>query len=80
MNRMENIHLQYVLDQISKEIMNTVDLSLNKVANPDLLYTFQFRNLFFASIGIMMEKDEVYQRALRQIDHISELIEKEFEK
>ena len=77
---MENIHLQYVLDQISKEIMNTVDLSLNKVANPDLLYTFQFRNLFFASIGIMMEKDEVYQRALRQIDHISELIEKEFEK
>ena len=60
--------------------MNTVDLSLNKAANPDLLYTFQFHNLFIASIGVMIEKDEVYQRALIQIDNISELIQEEREK
>lgn len=80
MNRMENIHLKLAMEQISKEIMASVDLSLNTVENPDWLYSFQFRNMFFASMMIMIEKDEVYQRALTQIDNISDLIEEEFEK
>lgn len=80
LNRLENIHWQVILNHISKEIMENVDLSLNKAINPDAIYSFRFGNLFFTSINIMVEKDEVYQRALRQIDNISGLIEKEFEK
>jgi len=56
MNRMENIHLQLAMEQISKEIMTSVDLSLNTVENPDWLYSFQFRNMFFASMSIMNRK------------------------
>jgi len=80
MNRMEDIHLQIILDHFSKEIMDNMDLSLKKAVNPEHLYSFRFHNMFFTATGIMVEKDEVYQRALRQIDNISELIEKEFEK
>jgi len=80
MNRMEEIHLQIILDHFSKEILNTMDLSLGKIEHPELLYTFQFRNMFFIIIGVMEEKNEIYQHALRQIDDISELIEKEFKK
>jgi len=80
MNRMENIHLQIILDHFSKEIMNTMDLSLGKAEQPEQLYSFQFHNMFFFIIGIMIEKDEVYQSALRQIGNISELIDKELEK
>ena len=57
-----------------------MDLSLGKIEHPELLYTFQFRNMFFIIIGVMEEKNEIYQHALRQIDDISELIEKEFKK
>jgi hypothetical protein len=57
-----------------------MDLSRNKASNPELLYSFQFQNLFLTSISIMEEKDGIYQRALRQIDNISGFIEAEFEK
>ena len=80
MNRMENIHLQLILDVIGREIINTMDLSTSQAANPEALYSFQFHNMFFVTIGIMEEKDEVYQGALRQIDNISGLIEEEFER
>ena len=79
MNRMEDIHLQIILDHYSKEIMNTMDLSRSKIEHPELLYSFQFHNMFFIIIDVMEEKNEIYQQALRQVDNISELIEKEFE-
>jgi hypothetical protein len=80
MNRMEDIHLQLIMDIIGQNIMDAMDLSTGKTANPELLYSFQFHNLFFIIIGVMDEKNEIYQQALQQIDYISELIEKEFEK
>lgn len=80
MNRMEEIHLQIILDHFSKEIMNAMDLSLGKIEHPELLYTSQFHNMFFIIIGVMEEKNEIYQEALQQIDKISTLIEVEFEK
>lgn len=42
MNRMENIHLQIILDHFSKEIKNAMDLSLGKAEQPELLNSFHF--------------------------------------
>lgn len=80
LNRTENIHWQVILNHFSKEIMNNVDLSYKRAVNPEPLYSFRFRNMFFTAISIMVEKDMVYQRALKQIDNLSELLEKEIEK
>jgi len=80
MNRVEDLHLQVILNLYGPEILNNMDLSRNKVSNPELLYSFQFQNLFITSISLMEEKDGIYQRALRQIDNISGLIEEEREK
>ena len=80
MNRMEDLHLQAIMNIYSPAIINSMDLSRNKAPNPELLYSFQFQNLIFTSIGIMEEKDEIYQRALRQADSIMDLIKDEFEK
>lgn len=80
MNRMENIHWQLIVDVISRDIINTMDLSESKSEDPDLLYSSRFHNLFFLMISIMEEKEEVYQRAIRQIDIISGLIETEIRK
>ena len=77
LNRMETIHQQFILDFIGPVILNNINLSSSIAENPDELYTFQFQNLFLVSIGLMEEKDMIYQRAVRKIDDISQLIEEE---
>jgi hypothetical protein len=80
MNRMENLHQQAILDHFSQEIMNNIDLSINKAVHPEVLYSYLFRNMFYSAMELMDEKNLVYQRALRQIDSIVGMIEEEFEK
>jgi len=77
LNRMETIHQQFILDFIGPVILNNINLSSSIAEKPDELYTFQFQNLFLVSIGLMEEKDMIYQRAVRKIDDISQLIEEE---
>ena len=78
-NRMENIHLQFVLQSIVPEILKNIDFSTVEVENPDVLYSFQFRNLFQVSISLMEEKDEIYVRAMREINEISLLIDEDLQ-
>ena len=77
LNRMETIHQQFILDYIVPLILNNIHLSTSIAENPDEIYTFQFQNLFFESIDLMEEKDEIYKRAQGEIDAISLLIEEE---
>ena len=77
LNRMENIHLQVVMEVIAPVLLNTINFSSDEVERPNALYSLQFQNFFIVSISIMEEKDDVYQRALREIDVISQLIEEE---
>ncbi len=77
LNRMENIHLQFVMEFVARELINKLHLSSGKMEDPNTLYSFQFQNLFITSIVVMVEKDEIYQRALREIDTISKLIDEE---
>ncbi|RLE01585.1 MAG: hypothetical protein DRJ13_06735 [Bacteroidetes bacterium] len=77
LNRMESIHPQFILDYIGPLILNNIHLSTSIAEKPDELYTFQFQNLFFASIDLMEEKDEIYKWAQGAIGAISLLIEEE---
>ena len=77
LNRMENIHLQVIMEGIAPVLLNTINLSSGEVERPDALYSLQFQNFFNISINLMEEKDDVYQRALREIDAISQSIEEE---
>jgi hypothetical protein len=77
LNRMENIHLQVIMEAIAPVLLSTINFSSGEVERPDTLYSLQFQNFFVVSIGLMEEKDDVYQRALREIDAISQSIEEE---
>jgi hypothetical protein len=77
LNRLEMIHQQVILDFIGPLVLNNIDLSSGIAEKPDALYTFQFQNLILVSIDLMEEKDAIYQRAQREIDAISLLIEEE---
>jgi len=76
-NRMENIHWELIVGIVSKDVLNSVNLSTGESVVPEALYDFRFHNRIILLINIMEEKEEVYQRTLRQIDNLIELIDQE---
>lgn len=76
-NRMENIHLDLILEVVSRDILDSVDLSTGEPADPEAIFNFRFHNRIVMLISIMEEKNEIYQGTLRQIDHLTEIIDKE---
>ncbi len=80
MNRMENIHWDFIVEIMGKDILDSFDLSGGSSADPEEVFSYQFHNRILLLINIMQEKDEVYQMTLRQIDELSSIIEEELEK
>jgi len=76
-NRMENIHLDFILQFVVPDLQSSIKYSTRKVEKPDKLFTFEFQNLILTSLRIIVEKDEIYNRALGEIETIIELIDEE---
>jgi hypothetical protein len=80
MNRLEENHFQMILRFVGPGIMDNINLSTGKVDRPDELFKLAFHNHFLVFIVLMKEKDEVYQRALKEIDLITKLIDEELKR
>lgn len=76
-NRMENVHFDFILQFAAPDLLSSINYSTRTVEKPDKLYTFEFQNLLLSAIGIMIEKDEIYNRALDEIEGIITLIDEE---
>ena len=79
MNRMEMIHLEIILQGVAADLHTVMKYSDKSVQNPEKIYGYEFQNYFFTMIGIMIEKDEIYNKAVDDIDTITALIQKELE-
>ena len=77
MNRLEDNHFKVILEYAGSGIIDNINFSNGQVERPDDIYTFKFQNLLFAFMDISSEKNDIYQRAVNEIDHITELIDKE---
>ena len=75
-NKLENGHFE-IIKMIYPELNKIIRLNSVKIENEDLLFTYEFQNYFIISSEIMREKDEIYNRALDEINTILELIDKE---
>lgn len=76
-NKMENIHRNVILNDAINSVMKNIKFNVREVQRPDNLFTFEFQNLIFLIIRIMNEKDEIYNRALDEIQSIIDLIDEE---
>jgi hypothetical protein len=76
-NKMEGIHFDMIKLIVIPDLVNSINWSLRKIERPDKIYTFEFKNRFTVAIDIANEKDEIYDRALDEINEIIELIDKE---
>jgi len=79
MNRMEKIHLDVILLGVAADLQVVMKYTDRSVQIPNRLYGYVYQNHFLTMIGIMNEKDGIYNQALNEIDTITELIERELE-
>lgn len=75
-NRMETIHYDAIMRMIP-EISGTVNFSSKKIIDEDRLYSPSFQNQFALSLRVIEEKEQVYLRALNEIDALVSLIGEE---
>ena len=77
-NKMEDLHRDLLLNgEVINNLSNMLKFVSREVIQTDELYSIKFQNFIISFIGIMNEKDEVYNRALDEIQSITELIDKE---
>ena len=77
MNRMEKIHWEVIMSGAHLDIHNSIKFSDRSVRKPGELFGIDFQNHFISMMGIMIEKDEIYHRAINEIEIITKLIDEE---
>lgn len=75
-NRMETIHYDAIMQMIP-EISRTLNFTSKEVIDEDRLYSAGFQNQFVLSLRLINEKEQVYFRALDEIDALVSLIGEE---
>ena len=66
-----------ILSSVYLDIQESIKFSDRSVRNPEELFGIDFQNHFITMMGIMIEKGEIYNRAINQIEIIIELIDEE---
>ena len=77
MNRMEKIHFEVIMGGAHLDIQKSIKFSDRSVRKPEELFGIDFQNHFITMMGIMIEKDEIYHRAINEIEIITKLIDEE---
>lgn len=79
-NRLEDIHWELIINEVSPELRGVINYSTFQIIEADKLYSVELQNIFFECINLMKFKDAIYKQATSEIDAIVELIDKELEK
>jgi hypothetical protein len=79
-NRMEQIHFDAILSTVFPDLKTIIKYSDRSVQKPDQLFGYEFQNHFTMMMMIMIEKDEIYNRAIVEIDAITALIDQELDR
>ncbi len=77
MNRMEAIHFEAMMSYAVEAMKDVIKFSSGDVKKPEVLYSFQFQNLFFLIHQITSEKESVYHDVIRKISALETSLEQE---
>ncbi|MBT8258121.1 MAG: hypothetical protein KJO49_06585 [Bacteroidia bacterium] len=76
-NKLEDIHWEIIINELSQELRGAINYSSYKAVLPDKLYSLEIQNIIYESIYLTKAKDSVYRRAIFEIDKLVDLIEVE---
>ncbi len=78
-NRLEDIHWELIITEVSPEFRGVVNYTTFEIIKPDQLYAVGLQNLFFECIHLARIKDAVYQKAMNEMQSIIDLINSEIQ-
>ena len=82
-NRMENIHWQIIINELSREMRGVMNFNSfeqskpDRIIKPDRLYSSEIQNIIYEVKYLTIGKDTIYGRAIREIDQLNEIIDNE---
>ena len=74
-DRMENIHHEAMMRYAGPAVTRTVSWSTRKIQEPDKVYSYEFQNLILTLMHVMEEKDDTYNKAIKEIEALTALID-----
>lgn len=76
-NKLEKIHWDLIINELSPELKGVINYTNPQVIKPEKLYSVELQNIFFEIIGLSKWKDSIYNQAMKEIDMIISLIDEE---
>jgi len=76
-NKLENIHWEIIINELSPQLRGVINYATAKPVEPEALYGVEIQNFFIESIYLTTAKDSIYNKALREIDVVVDLIDEE---
>ncbi|NNF75445.1 MAG: hypothetical protein HKN00_09690 [Flavobacteriaceae bacterium] len=76
-NKLEDIHWEIIINELSPELRGTINYTTYKAVKPEKLFGVEIQNIFYESIYLTKAKDSIYKRALSEIETLTDLINKE---
>lgn len=73
---MESIHYDAVMQHVVLSIYTVLKYASGEIKKPNDVFTYEFQNLIVILMQIMEEKHRTYYSTLKEIDLITELINK----
>ena len=80
LNRLENNHLESMINFVIPKLSQYIRLVPFKVADEEALFDFPFHNIILLYLSIMEEKADLYQRTLGKISEIRASVEKQLQR
>jgi len=74
--RLEDVHRQVAIDNLNSWVISTIQWQPFKVHKPKLLYHHSVNNTFVLIVGLIDEKNQIYQSAIDIIDKTVLMLEK----
>jgi len=76
-NRLEDIHWELIINEVSPVLRGVVNYATFKIIKPNELFSVDLQNLFFECIHLARTKDAVYQKSMKEMQSIIDMIETE---
>lgn len=78
-NKLENMHWELIINELSPELKGVINYATMKTIKPEKLYSVDLQNIFIEFIGLAKIKDTVYGQAISEINAITDLIDQELD-
>lgn len=79
-NKLENNHWEMINGPLAQEMRGIINYATWKPVKPEKLYSVEMQNQFVTSMYFTAAKDTAYTKALKEIDVLTKLINKELDK